>query len=167
MQLPQTYKAALWLVLLLLTGLPATASAVDQTTQDMRDFGVSEVAGHSVKRLTTADFNGRIHQAAKQGEVWVKEPLYIALRFVGPELRGHTKIVEVKTPPEGRDTATITVTETGYPDDAVAGARWRLWLAKDTKGNWLIQRALWAQLCARPGQTFYRAAPCPCSDEKR
>lgn len=136
---------------------PAGAAA----TSDIQDFGVSDIQVKSVQTLAVADFNSRLQQAAANREVWTREAVLVALRFVGPELRGHTKIVDIKTPPENRHSATVTVTETGYPDDAVAGARWRLWLARDAAGSWIINRALWAQLCARPGQTFYSATPCP------
>jgi hypothetical protein len=76
-------------------------------------------------------------------------------------MKGHTKIIEVKTPPEQRDTATITVTGSGYLDDAISGERWRIWLKKGATSTWTIHRALWAQLCARPGRRFYSAEKCP------
>jgi hypothetical protein len=50
-------------------------------------------------------------------------------------VKGSTKIIEVRTLPESQETATITVTESGYLDDAVGGERWRLWLAKGTNGT--------------------------------
>ena len=139
---------------------PASPASADQA-ENIKDFGVSDIQVRSVQTLAVADCNARLQQAAANREAWTREAILVALHFVGPELRGHTKVIEVKTPPERRDSATVTVTESGYPDDAVAGARWRLWLARDATGGWLINRALWAQLCARPGQTFYSATPCP------
>jgi len=129
--------------------------------QDLKDFGVTGIEVRSVKSLDTDKLNAAIGQAAGKGETWAKEAVWVALKVIGPELKGHTKIIEVKTPPEQRDAATVTVTESGYPDDAVGGERWRLWLEKGTDGVWTIKRALWARLCSRPGQRFYSAEKCP------
>ena len=96
-----------------------------------------------------------------RGEAWPKEAVLVALAFVGAGLKGNTKSIEVRTPPESQDTATITVTESGYLDDAIRGERWRLWLVKKADGTWIINRALWAQLCDRPGRRFYSAERCP------
>lgn len=92
---------------------------------DYQDFGVSGIEVRSVKSLDTGKLNVEISQAAAKGEAWTKEAVLVALKVTGTDLQGHTKIMEVKTPPEQRDTATITVTASGYPDDAVGGERWR------------------------------------------
>jgi hypothetical protein len=126
------------------------------------DFGVpAEIETRSVKTLETGIFNEEIGQAFRKGEGWPKEAVLIALRFVGAGLKGNTKSIDVRTPPETQDTATVTITESGYLDDAVAGERWRLWLTKKADGTWMINRALWAQLCDRPGRRFYSADRCP------
>lgn len=148
------------LVVLLWACLAGPASPAGDNSRNIKDFG-GDVPVQSVQALAVDDFNAQVQQAVGHGEAWVKEPVLVALRFVGAEIRGHTKIIELRTPPENQDSATVTVTEAGYPDDAVAGARWRLWLAKDTQGIWTLQKALWAQLCSRPGQRFYSAGPCP------
>lgn len=129
--------------------------------KDLKDFGVMDIEVRSVKSLDTNKLNAGVGQAAGKGEAWTKEAVWVALKVVGPELKGHTKIIEFKTLPEQRDAATVTVTESGYPDDAVGGERWRLWLEKGADGAWTIKRALWARLCSRPGQRFYSAKNCP------
>ncbi len=105
--------------------------------------------------------NDEISQAYRKGEAWPKEAVLVALRFVGAGLKGNTKSIEVRTPPESQDTSTITVTESGYLDDAISGERWRLWMAKNADRVWVIRRILWAQLCSRPGHRFYSAERCP------
>ena len=125
------------------------------------DFGVSDIEVQSVKTLDTGKLNAKVRKAAGKGEKWTKDAILVALEFVGAGLKGNTKVIDVRTPPEERDTATITVAESGYLDDAINGERWRLWLVKGADGAWTIQRALWAQLCSRPGRRFYSAEKCP------
>ncbi|MDD3581726.1 MAG: hypothetical protein PHW74_11980 [Desulfobacca sp.] len=92
---------------------------------------------------------------AKEGQAWPQEAILVALRFAGEDLKGHTKTIEVRMPPEQRNEAVVTVTASGYLVDAIGGERWRLWLAKGADGLWTIKRALWAQLCSCPGSQFY------------
>lgn len=132
------------------------------SVQDRADFAVS--AGdevYTVKSLELDKVNDEIIQALSKGEAWPKEVVLVAIKFVGAGLKGSTKIIEVRTPPESQDPATVTVTESGYLDDAIAGERWRLWLTKKADGVWIVDRALWAQLCGRPGRSFYSAGKCP------
>ncbi len=132
------------------------------SAQDRADFGVLEgIETHSVKSLNPSKVNDEISQAFSKGEIWPKEVILVALTFVGAGLKGNTKIIEVRTPPETQETATITITESGYLDDAIAGERWRLWLTKKVDETWIINRVLWAQLCSRPGRKFYSAVKCP------
>lgn len=132
------------------------------STQDHVDFGIAAgIEVQSVKTLDPNTFNEEISQSCRKGEAWPKEMILVALRFVGEGLKGNTKNIEVLTPPETRDTATITVTESGYLDDAIGGERWRLWMSKKADEAWMINRVLWAQLCSRPGLRFYSAGKCP------
>jgi hypothetical protein len=137
------------------------ASPQTSPAQSFADFGVSDIEVQSVKPLDTNKLNAKVRKATSKGEKWTKDALLVALKFVGAGLKGHTKIIDVRTPPEKRDTATMTITESGYLDDAISGERWRLWLVKGSDGTWTIQRALWAQLCDRPGRRFYSAEKCP------
>lgn len=137
-------------------GSPQTSSP-----QALADFGVSGIAVQSVKALDTDKLNAEVRKAASKGENWTKDAVLVVLKFVGAGLKGHTKIIDIRTPPEQRDTATVTVTESGYLDDAINGERWRLWLVKGSDSTWTIQRALWAELCDRPGRRFYSAEKCP------
>ena len=131
------------------------------SVRDREDFGLSDIEVRSVKTLDVNQLNTGISEAAGKGGTWTRDAVLVALKFVGAGLKGNTKIIDVRTPPESQDIATITVTESGYPDDAIGGERWRLWLSKSPKGAWTIQRALWAQLCQRPGRRFYSAEKCP------
>jgi len=131
-------------------------------TFDHADFAApAGIEVQSVKVIDPRKMNDEIGQAYRKGEAWPKEAVLVALRFVGAGLKGNTKSIEVCTPPESQDTSTITVTESGYMDDAISGERWRLWMAKNADGAWVIQRVLWAQLCSRPGRRFYSAERCP------
>jgi hypothetical protein len=129
--------------------------------QAIADFGVPGIEVQSVKTLDTNKLNTEVRKAISKGENWTKDAVLVTLKFAGSGLKGHTKIIEIRTPPEQRDAATITVSESGYLDDAISGERWRLWLKKDANGTWTIERALWAQLCDRPGRRFYSAEKCP------
>jgi hypothetical protein len=149
------------LTLVLAGGQRGKAAKAQKSPQEHQDFGVSGIEVRSVKSLDTKKLNAEVSKAAGKGEAWTKDAVLVALKVTGSELTGHTKIIEVRTPPEQRDAATITVTNSGYLDDAVGGERWRLWLKKGDDGTWTIKRALWAQLCSRPGQSFYSAEKCP------
>ena len=142
-------------------GTGPKASPQTSPAQAIADFGVSDIEVQSVKTLDTKKLSAEVSKAASKGENWSKDAVLVALKFTGSGLKGHTKIIEVRTPPEQRDTATITVSESGYLDDAISGERWRLWLKQGVNGAWTIQRALWAQLCTRPGRRFYSAEKCP------
>jgi len=137
------------------------ASSQTSSSHELEDFGVAGLEVRSVKALDTGKLNAEVSRAANKGENWTQDAVLVALKFAGSGLKGHTKIIEVRTPPEQRDRATITVTESGYLDDAVSGERWKLWLEKSAPGAWTIKRALWARLCDRPGRRFYSAEKCP------
>ena len=144
-----------------LGGEAEKSSPKKSSIQDRKDFGVKSIEVQSVKKLDTKKLNAEVSKAAGKGETWTKDAVQVALKFVGEGLKGNTRSIDVRIPPENPDTATITVTESGYQDDAIGGERWRLWLQKSPKGTWTIQRALWAQLCNRPGRRFYSAEKCP------
>ena len=132
------------------------------TLMERADFAApAGVEVKSVKAIDPRKMNDEISQAHRRGEAWPKEAVLVALAFVGPGLKGNSKIIDACTPPETQETATITITESGYLDDAIRGERWRLWLVKKADGTWIINRALWAQLCDRPGRRFYSAERCP------
>jgi hypothetical protein len=132
------------------------------STPDRADFGVPvDIEVKSVKAIDPKKVNDEIGQAYRKGEAWPKKAVLVALTFVGAGLKGNAKTIEVSTPPETRETATITVTESGYLDDSIAGERWKLWMTKKADGPWVIRRVLWAQLCSRPGHRFYSAERCP------
>lgn len=132
------------------------------SAQDLSAFGILEgIEVQSVQTLDPNKLNAEISQAFSKGEIWPKESVLVALKFVGEGLKGNSKIIDALTPPETQETATITITESGYLDDAIRGERWRLWLAKKADGTWIINRVLWAQLCDRPGRRFYSAERCP------
>jgi hypothetical protein len=143
------------------SGKAKKVSPQTSPAQALVDFGVSDIEVQSVKTLDTDKLNAEVKKATGKGETWTREAVLVALKFAGAGLKGHSKIIDVQTPSEQQDTASITVTESGYLDDAVSGERWRLWLEKGTDSTWTITRALWAQLCSRPGRKFYSAEKCP------
>ena len=128
--------------------------------KEISDFGVSDIEVQSVKTLDHDKLNAEVRTSASKGENWTKDAVLVAFKVAGSGLKGHTKIIEVRTPPEQRDNATITITESGHLDDAVSGERWKVWLQKGTDGTWIIKQALWAQLWSRPGKRFYSAEKC-------
>ena len=144
-----------------LAGEAPESSPASYASEDIKAFGVVGISVKSVKPLDVEKTNQEIASAAQKEEAWTKQAVLIALRFTGEDIKGHTKDIEVRTPPEQHNMATVTVTESGYPDDAVGGERWRLWLEKGPAGAWTITKALWARLCSRPGQQFYSAERCP------
>jgi predicted small integral membrane protein len=131
------------------------------TARDRKDFGVSGIEVQSVKTLNPKQLNASVRKAAGKGEPWTKKAVLVALKFIGAGQKERTKVIDVRTSPENPDTAVITVATSGYLDDAISGERWRLWLEKNAHGTWTIHRALWAQLCSRPGHKFYSAVNCP------
>jgi ecotin len=141
--------------------VPASNADRTSTARDLADFGVSDMPVQSVQNIDPARFNGEIGRAFVKGESWPRDAILVALKFVGEGFRGNTKIIEAHTKPETGETATITVTESGFPDDAVGGERWRLWLTKKADGVWKIDRVLRASLCDRPGRRFYSTGRCP------
>jgi len=139
----------------------AKPSANPAQAKDIKDFGVTDVKVRSVKSLDVEKLNQEIAAAQKSGQAWPRQAVLVALKCSSEGLKGHTKAIEVRTPPEQRHEAVVTVTESGYLDDAIGGERWRLWLALDPGGTWTVKRALWAQLCQRPSHTYYSADACP------
>ena len=92
------------------------------STQDHSDFGI--IAGievQSVKSLDSSPLNKEISQAHRRGEAWSKEAILVALKLVGAGLKGNAKTIEVITPQESQETATISITDSGYLDDAIRG----------------------------------------------
>ena len=79
------------------------------STLDHADFAApAGIEIQSVKAIDPRKMNDEIGQAYRKGEAWPKEAVLVALRFVGAGLKGNTKSIEVRTPPESQDTATIT-----------------------------------------------------------
>jgi hypothetical protein len=66
--------------------------------QDLADFGVSDIEVRSVKALGTATINAEVSRAAGKGEQWPHEAVLVALKLVGADLKGSSKIIAVQTP---------------------------------------------------------------------
>ena len=144
-----------------LAAAAAKSSANPSQAKNIKDFGVTDVEVRSVKSLNVEKLNQEITAAQKSGQARPQQAVLVALKCSSEGLKGHTKVIEVRTPPEQGQEAMVTVTESGYLDDAIGGERWRLWLAQDPQGIWTVKRALWAQLCQRPTHTYYSADACP------
>ena len=144
-----------------LVAAAAEPSANPSKAKDIKDFGVKDVEVRSVQSLKVDKLNQEIAAARQGGQAWPQQAVLVALKCSTEGLKGHTKLIEVRTPPEQRNEAVVTITESGYLDDAIGGERWRLWLAQDPEGTWTVKRALWAQLCQRPSHKYYAAEACP------
>ena len=137
---------------------PASPSSL---ARNLEDFNVADVEVRSVKSLNVEQLNQKIREARQKGHTWPNQAVLVALKCTSEDLKGHTKNIEVRTPPEQRNEAVITITESGYLDDAISGERWKVWLTKEPKGTWTVKRVLWAQLCDRPTHRYYSAEACP------
>ncbi len=129
--------------------------------QAIADFGVPGIEVQSVKTLDTNKLNTKVRKAISKGENWTKDAVLVALKFAGSGLKGHTKIIEIRTPPEQRDAATITVSESGYLDDAISGERWRLWLKRTPTAPGPSSGRFGPSCATAPGRRFYSAEKCP------
>ena len=68
---------------------------------DHADFAApAGIEVQSVKAIDPRKMNDEISQAYRKGEAWPKEAVLVALSFVGAGLKGNTKSIEVRTPPE-------------------------------------------------------------------
>jgi hypothetical protein len=68
--------------------------------QAIADFGVSDIEVQSVKTLDTDKLNAKVRKVAGKGKKWTEDAVLVALEFVGAGLKGSTKIIDVRTPPE-------------------------------------------------------------------
>ncbi|NET10635.1 MAG: hypothetical protein F6K16_39270, partial [Symploca sp. SIO2B6] len=57
--------------------------------------------------------------------------------------------------------ARVEITDHGWLSDAIAGERYVFWIVPGETGEFVIQRALRANLCQRPFQEFYSMQDCP------
>ena len=137
------------------------AASLSSLARNIEDFNVADVEVRSVKSLNVEKLNQKIREARQKGNTWPNQAVLVALKCTSEGLKGNTKTIDVRTPPEQRNEAVVTVTESGYLDDAISGERWKVWLAKEPKGTWTVKRVLWAQLCDRPTHRYYSAEPCP------
>ena len=108
--------------------------------------------------VATAESNRLAEEAAKKGEAWPQNPLLVALKFVGEDGECSCRTIVIRRP-EGRDTATVAITDEGLWDDSIRGEKYKLRLARTPSGTWKITEALKAWACRR-GHADFSTEPC-------
>ncbi|HEX2089810.1 MAG TPA: hypothetical protein VHI54_07795 [Actinomycetota bacterium] len=113
--------------------------------------------------ISITEFNDFIQEA---NPPWDTSPLRSAVEFVygGPpqEALPFTTTVTQETSPEIGTEATVTITEEGLLDDAIAAVRFQLEFQREDDGTWRLTSAFKDQRCARGPQTEeFTVEPCP------
>jgi len=138
----------------------AAACGTDATA--LEAFGETAIEVRSVHEIDVGPLNDEAQSAFAEGETWPLTALPFALRIAGEAIVAPTRTIMIDASPTERlDHAVITIAQRGFLDDSVAGDRYRLWFERGEDGVWVLTRGLTAQLCARPGNEFYSADPCP------
>lgn len=121
----------------------------------------------SYKITATSEFNQSISRAASRSEVWVKNPLLVAIKFLGLDdedigegFEGYgCRLISQENVSSNK--AIIIVTEDGHGDDSVRGVKYKLEL-KNNGDIWQIIRSEDAWLCWRGDRlNVFSAALCP------
>jgi hypothetical protein len=112
--------------------------------------------------ISVTEFNDFLDRA---NPLWNRSPLRSAVEFVygGPpqEALPFTTTVTQEASPELSTEATVTITEEGLLDDAIAAVRYRLEFRREDTGAWRLVSAFRDQRCARGPQTEeFTVEPC-------
>jgi hypothetical protein len=116
-----------------------------------------------VGEISVTEFNAFVQET---NPTWETSPLRSAVEFVygGPpqEALPFTTTVTQEASPELSSEASVTITEEGLLDDAIAAVRIRLEFRREDDGTWRLISAFKDQLCARGPQTQeFTEEPCP------
>lgn len=93
----------------------------------------------SSKKIDLTQFKQIFAKSLKNNEQWLKDPLQVTLKFLGPFEGGFQTISRKNDNSENPTKAEIIVIEDGVLDDSLRGARFRFVLHKNTKGIWQIK----------------------------
>ena len=85
-------------------------------------------------------FNRSTRTSHRAGADWTKSPLQVALRLVGDRHGSRERNISIESTPETFRDAKIVITEDGYLDDSVRGARYQLKLTRTDDGYWVVER---------------------------
>ncbi len=122
---------------------------------------VADVTTKSYKELEIDDFNNIIIKASIRDEIWVKDPLQVALRFVGPFEGRNQQITRNNDNAEMPKTVQITIVEDGYLDDSVRGSKYLLTLEIMKDKIWHVIRARKVWRCwPNRGHEGFSSSPC-------
>ncbi len=124
--------------------------------------GYPEPAG-GLGEISVTEFNAFVEEA---NPPWNTTPLRSAVEFVyggpPPEALPFTTTVTQEASPELGTEASVTITEEGLLDDAIAAVRFRLEFERNDNGPWRLVSAFKDQRCARgPDTAEFTTEPCP------
>lgn len=126
-----------------------------QSSQNLKTEGDVE----SYEQLEVAKFNRVVEKAAQNNEAWTKDVMQVALKFA-PELyieeEGRpSRIIEIAKADIG---VVVIITDDGFADDSVRGAKHRIELKKGTDGAWKLIKAgrAWTCQSSRGHQNYSR-----------
>jgi hypothetical protein len=114
------------------------------------------------KMLDTTEYNKMIENAVKAGESWVRSPMGVAMRIVGPFEEMKTRDIKFEAASsEANNAVTLTVVNEGLLDDSVRGEKFVYELRKSTSGVWKVTAANKAWRCwPDRGHDNYSTVPC-------
>ncbi len=130
---------------------PSGAAAMDLHGVPVRSYA----------NLKITEFHQLVSRSAEDGEVWVRDALQVALRFVGPFEGKLQHISRKNDSAESASRVEVIVIEEGYLDDSVSGARYKLILEKDAHNIWHLVTAVKSWRCW-PGRGHEDFSKKPC-----
>jgi hypothetical protein len=115
----------------------------------------------SYENLEIAKFRQLVLSSVANGELWVKDALQVALRFVGTFEGKLQQITRRNNSAELASKVEIVIVEEGYLDDSVRGAWYQLKLEKEPRNVWQLVTAKKAWRCY-PGRGHDDFSKRPC-----
>lgn len=101
--------------------------------------------------VDTKKINKTIHEAIQNKEEWAQSPLLIVYKYLKTSIAVPFVSIVAKSPGgEEPSSVTVTVTESGYLDDSVAGGWFQFYLDRNNaKSIWQVKEIRQANLCGR------------------
>ena len=135
-----------------------------QATSPGRADGPSLSPVDSYRVLKADSLNQQLAVALKKGEQWPKEPVQIALRYLGPVDGNYLSVVQDNEAVENPHHSTVTLIAERLFDDSVGGIWIRLALVRDNTECWKVTEIDYAERCVRgdqKGMVSFHKEPCP------
>jgi hypothetical protein len=121
-----------------------------------------EVDRANSHRMPLADFNAIIAEIPVKEESWVKDPVRVALEYLGTPGARAVFIRRCDASGEAATETGVTLVEDGYADDSLRGTWYHFRLERDDAGRWLITEGREAYRCWRGDHTEnYSEMNCP------